>query len=89
MDKLLTQADLAQAVKLLRTEHGYTTVEIANRSGRSRDILHRLEQGSDVSVSALFDILRAMGYAIALTPRGVPTLEQMRQRFAESDDESS
>ena len=32
-------------------------------SGRSRDILNRLERGQDVTVASLLDILASMGLA--------------------------
>lgn len=86
-DKLKTIQDIGRAVKQLRTKHEIKSVEMAERSGRSRDILHRLENGRDVSVSSLLDILRAAGYAIEIVPAGLPTMEQMRQMFAEPEDD--
>jgi DNA-binding phage protein len=60
-------------------------VEVARRSGRSRDILHRLEGGQDVSVSSLLDILRAMNLSLSLVPAGTPTMEEVRERFGDDD----
>jgi DNA-binding phage protein len=86
MDKILTPLDLGAAVKEARRSRRLTAVSVAERSARSRDILHRLEQGGDVSVRALLDILSAMDMAIQLVPRGVPSLAEMRKRFGESDE---
>ena len=36
----------------------------------------------------LLDILRAMGLTIRLEPLGLPTLEEVRSRFALDDDEA-
>ncbi len=86
MDKIKTLSALGEAVRQSRKDQGQSATAIASRAGRSRDILYRLEKGQDVSVSALLDILRAAGYAIQLTPAGLPTLEEMRQRFGEPED---
>ncbi|MEO6276980.1 helix-turn-helix transcriptional regulator [Roseateles sp.] len=85
MDTLRLPADLGTALKAHRQEHGLTAVDVAARAGRSRDILYRLERGEDVTVSALMDILRALGLSLALQPAGLPTLEEMQRRFAADD----
>jgi transcriptional regulator with XRE-family HTH domain len=88
-DKLRTLSDIGSAVERLRNDSLLSTVEIAKRSGRSRDVLHRLERGQDVSLSSLVAILRVLGHAIEIVPAGRPTLDEMSRRFAadESDDE--
>jgi transcriptional regulator with XRE-family HTH domain len=82
MDKLRTASDIGQAIKALRKASGLTTTEISERSGRSRDVLHRLEAGSDVSLRSLIDLLAAMGHGIQFIPLGRPTLEEVRRRRA-------
>lgn len=57
-------------------------------SGRSRDLLHRLETEGEVTTAALLDVLRAMGYTLRLEKTGLPSLEEMRARFAEDEDEA-
>lgn len=81
-----TLQDLGLAVRRRRLQQGQRAVQIASQSGRSRDLLHRLETGGDVTASALLDILQAMGCALRIEPTGLPTLEEMRQRFADDDD---
>jgi transcriptional regulator with XRE-family HTH domain len=86
MDILRTPGDIGAAVRAARLERRLTAVEVARRSGRSRDILHRLENGGDISLRALTDILQAMGCALELRDAGPPTLEEMRARYAVDDD---
>jgi HTH-type transcriptional regulator/antitoxin HipB len=88
-DKLRSLNDIGAAVARLRGESPLSTVEIARRSGRSRDVLNRLEHGHDVSLSSLLAILGAMGHAIEIVPAGRPTLDEMARRFAagQPDDE--
>ncbi len=81
-DKIYTLSDLGRQVKAVRQASDLGTVEIADRSGRSRDVLYRLEQGRDVSVSSLLALLQVLGHAIEIVPAGRPTLEEMRRRFA-------
>ena len=86
-DRISTLADLGKAVRAARLASEKTTTETATASGRSRDVLHRLERGQDVSVSSLLNILSAIGHSLSLQPAGRPTLSQMRERFADLDEE--
>lgn len=90
-DTINLLSDLGRQVRALRRASGLTTTEIASASGRSRDVLNRLERGQDVSVSSLLAILAAIGHGVVVQPKGRPTLEQMRARFSQdeldSDDE--
>ncbi|MDO9434278.1 helix-turn-helix transcriptional regulator [Hydrogenophaga sp.] len=84
MDKINNAADLGRELKALRKRLGIRSVNLARDSGRSRDVLHRLERGDDVYVSSLLDALRGLGYAIRLEKMGLPTLQEM-QAFAERE----
>ena len=81
-----TLVDLGEVVRRARREQGLKATRVAAQSGRSRDLLHRLETGGDITTGALLDVLRSMGYTLRLEPLGLPTLEEMRQRFAEDED---
>jgi HTH-type transcriptional regulator/antitoxin HipB len=86
-DKLRTLEDVGAKVRHARKAAKLTTVDVARKSGRSRDILHRLEQGEDVSLSSLLAILAAIGHSIDIVPAGPPTLAEMARRFAQDHDE--
>lgn len=86
-DKLRTLADIGHRIREARKAARMSTVEVAARSGRSRDVLHRLEHGEDVSLSSLVAILAAIGQCIEITPSGPPTLAEMARRFGPADDE--
>ena len=75
-------SDLGKAVKSARKTMGIKTTYIAQHTGRSRDILNRLERGEDVTVSSLMDILTAMGMVLRIERAGLPTLDEMRVRVA-------
>jgi transcriptional regulator with XRE-family HTH domain len=86
-DKIRTPYALGQTIKHWRQEHKLKAITIAADSGRSRDVLNRLEKGQDVTVASLFDILRAMGLCLRIERAGMPTLEEMQAYFAEDDDD--
>ena len=79
-------SDLGARVAQARRQAGMTATAVSKQSRRSRDILHRLERGEDVSVSSLLDILQAMGVQLELTPARAPTLAEVQARFAEDRD---
>lgn len=86
-DKIRTLSDLGRRVRAARKAAGVRTTDIAARSGRSRDVLHRLERGDDVSLSSLLSILSALGLALDLVPAGRPGLEEMSRRFGKLGDD--
>ena len=86
-DIIRTQKDLGLTLKNARKALGIKTTDIARHCGRSRDVLNRLERGGDVNVSSLMDILSAMGLVLKIERAGLPTIEEMTERFANIDDE--
>ena len=87
MEKILNLSMLGSKLKALKKEGVIKPSLVSRKSGRSRDILHRMENGQDVSVSALLDILNAAGLAIRIVPKGFPTQAEAQALLAESDDE--
>ena len=85
-DIIRLPADLGQAIQAARKAARLKTTDIAKASGRSRDVLNRLERGQDVTVASLLDILASMGLALRLERSGLPTLHEMQHRFAADDD---
>ena len=88
-DTIRLPTDLGQAIKAARKSAKLKATDIAKASGRSRDILHRLERGQDVTVASLLDILASMGLALRLERSGLPTLQEMQQRFAADADDDA
>jgi len=90
-DKNRTISDIGRKVRELRKLTKTRTAVIAEKSGRSRDVLNRLEKGQDVSLSSLMAILAALGHGIEIVKLGPPTLEEMQRRTAaeleDGDDE--
>ena len=86
-DKIRIPQDLGRAVMEIRKTSGLKATDIARNSGRSRNVLNRLERGEDVTVASLMDILRVMGLTLRLERAGLPSLAEMTARFSDLDDE--
>ena len=89
MDKLRLPSDLGKAIATYRADNKLSAVAVSVKAGRSRTVLHKLERGEDVTLTSLFDILRAMGLCLSLQKAGMPTLEEMQRRFAAEDDDAA
>ena len=86
-DVIRTQVELGEALRTQRKAERLRATAVAQRAGVSRDVLHRMEKGGDVTVSSLMAVLSAMGYVLRIEKQGLPTLEEMRQRFALDEDD--
>jgi HTH-type transcriptional regulator/antitoxin HipB len=60
--------------------------ELAERAGRVREVIYRLESGQDVTVSSLFAVLGALRMVMRIEPAGLPTAEEVARRFLDDDD---
>jgi HTH-type transcriptional regulator / antitoxin HipB len=86
-DIIRLPSDLGRAIKSARKTLKIKTTYIAKHTGRSRDVLNRLERGEDVTVSSLMDILSAMGLVMRLERAGLPTLDEMMARVEKWNEE--
>lgn len=74
-------SDLGAEFKRTRKKLGISASALAQKAGRSRYTLYRLEKGEEVSTGTLLDFLLAMGCSLSIESSGLPSLEEMRQRF--------
>ncbi|MFT4099523.1 MAG: helix-turn-helix domain-containing protein [Burkholderiaceae bacterium] len=59
---------------------------LAERAGKVREVVYRLEAGDDVTVSSLLAVLGALGLAMRIDEAGLPTMQEVADRFADDDD---
>jgi len=64
-----------------RVELGLGKKAVAERAGRVREVVYRLEGGEEAAVSSLFDVLRALNLVIRIEPAGLPTMEEVAAAF--------
>lgn len=65
---------------------GLSKSELAQRAGKVREVVYRLEAGEDSTVSSLLAVLGALGLALRLEPAGLPSAQEVARRFHMDDD---
>ncbi|HEY2256693.1 MAG TPA: transcriptional regulator [Variovorax sp.] len=60
--------------------------ELADKAGKVREVIYRLEGGEDTTVSSLMAVLGALGLAVRLEPVGLPSAEEVARRFQDDED---
>lgn len=85
-DNLRLPDDLGHALQQRRKALGMSKSELAEKAGKVREVVYRLEAGQDTTVSSLMAVLSALGMAMHLEPVGLPTAAEVARRFQEDDD---
>lgn len=86
-DEIRLPTGLGAAIKAARLQAGMSIKELAEQSGRVRDVIYRLEAGKDTSLTSLFAVLAVLKLTIRLEPAGRPTLSQVQARFGLGDED--
>lgn len=85
-DTIRLPDELGHQLRARREALGLGKSELANRAGKVREVVYRLEAGEDTTVSSLMAVLGALGLALRLEPVGLPTAEEVARRFLEDED---
>lgn len=78
--------ELGEQLRLHRESLGMSKKELADRAGKVREVVYRLEAGEDTTVSSLLAVLGALGLSMQLERDGLPSAEDVARRFREDDD---
>jgi predicted transcriptional regulator len=81
--------ELGAQVAARRKQLGLTKKALAERAGKVREVIYRIEDGQDVTVSSLVDVLRVLGLKLALAPAGIPSIEDVAKVFSEDEDDAA
>ena len=83
--------ELGRMLKARRQELGLTIKDLAQRAGKVREVIYRIEAGEDVTLSSLMAVLSALGLAMRLEQARMPTMEEVAARFwlGEEDDDAA
>ena len=81
--------ELGEVLTRRREELGLGKKAVAERAGRVREVVYRLEGGHEASVSSLFDVLRALNLVMRIEPAGLPTLQEVATAFNKDEDDAS
>lgn len=85
-DMIRLPDELGYCLRQRREALGLSKSALAEKSGKVREVVYRLEAGEDTTVSSLLAVLAAMGLAIRLERVGLPTAEEVAARFMDDDD---
>lgn len=78
--------ELGRALGEHRKALGLSKSALAEKAGKVREVIYRLEAGEDTTVSSLMAVLGALGLALRLERVGLPTAEEVSRRFQDDDD---
>jgi HTH-type transcriptional regulator/antitoxin HipB len=81
--------ELGLLLKAEREKSGLSKSELANRAGKVREVIYRLEAGQDVTVTSLMAVLGALGLVLRIERGGMPSMEEVAARFAGDDDDAA
>lgn len=86
-DTIRLPDELGRLLKERREALRLNKKQLAERAGKVREVVYRLEAGEDVTVSSLLAILAALGLGLRIERVGLPTLEEVAARFARDEDD--
>lgn len=78
--------ELGSQLRDRRKALGLNKSQLAEKAGKVREVVYRLEAGEDTTVSSLMAVLGALGLAIRLEPVGLPSAKDVARRFQDDDD---
>jgi HTH-type transcriptional regulator / antitoxin HipB len=87
-DRIRLADELGDQLRMRREALGMSKSELAEKAGKVREVIYRLEAGEDTTVSSLIAVMSALKLAMRLEPAGLPTAEEVARRFQEDDDDS-
>lgn len=88
-DMIRLADELGQCLRERREALGLSKSALAEKAGKVREVVYRLEAGEDTTVSSLLAVLAAMGLAIRIERVGLPTAEEVAARFMNEDDDAA
>jgi predicted transcriptional regulator len=87
-DNIRLPDELGRQLRDRRRSLHLSKVKLAEKAGKVREVIDRLETGQDSTVSSLLAVLGALGLALRLERVGLPTAEEVAARFEQDDDAS-
>jgi len=87
-DKIRLPDELGQQLRARREALGLTKTALAEKAGKVREVVYRLEAGEDTTVSAMLAGMGAWGLVLRLERAGLPSASAVAARFLEEDDDA-
>ena len=88
-DKIRLPDELGRQLREHREALGLGKSKLAEKAGKVREVIYRLEAGEDTTVSSLLAVTAALGLALRLERAGMPSADEVSARFRDEDDDAS
>ncbi len=88
-DKIRLPDELGRQLRERREALGLGKSELAQKAGKVREVIYRLEAGEDTTVSSLLAVLAALGLALRLERAGLPSASEVSARFLDDGDDAA
>ncbi len=62
---------------------------LADKAGKVREVVYRLETGEDATVSSLLAVMGALGLVLRIEQAGLPSAGEVATRFLDEDGDAS
>ncbi len=79
--------ELGAQLRQQREALGLSKSQLADKAGKVREVIYRLEAGQDTTVSSLLAVLGALGLALRLERAGLPSAGDVSRRFQQDDED--
>ena len=81
--------ELGQQLRARREALGLSKSALAEKAGKVREVIYRLEAGEDSTVSSLLAVMGALGLVMRVERAGLPTASEVAARFMDEDDDAA
>lgn len=79
--------ELGTQLRQQREALGLSKSQLADKAGKVREVIYRLEAGEDTTVSSLLAVLGALGLALRLERAGLPSASDVARRFQQDNED--
>jgi predicted transcriptional regulator len=79
--------ELGAQLRQQREALGLSKSQLAEKAGKVREVIYRLEAGDDTTVSSLLAVLGALGLALRLERAGLPSARDVARRVQQDDED--
>lgn len=85
-DNIRLPDELGRQLQARRKALGLSKSALAEKAGKVREVIYRLEAGEESTVSSLLAVMGALGLAMRMERAGLPTADEVAARFMDDDD---
>lgn len=87
-DNIRLPDELGRQLRARREALGLSKSALAEKAGKVREVVYRLEAGEDTTVSSLLAVMGALGLVLRFERAGLPSASEVAARFMEEDDDA-